>query len=372
MFLLISIFIPVVFAAIGILTAGASKLGNREVRLAPRENQPEQIPKPEQRPRNDVFVANNNPINTAIIDLDSDSFQVRSRAIETLKEHLQKLITDSKFDELRGFITRLRELNPNLEVRARARSIVNPSDLQNKLNNIPLDKQRDYVNVLARTGIISEDVISENAAIRARGAERSSHPALLAFLARDPSISVKHAVAGNRNTASATLDTLVQEQDIVIWFCIASHSNASRPAITTALAGLAREPNNDIREYVSRHPDATADILAPLAHRDQAKNVRLNVAGHQNITPAIFTILLQDPDKDVRATAVRNPQITAALLSTAAGDQDRDVRLAVTFHRNTTDATLTNLLQDQEADVRFHAQNSLDLRRLERENRGNN
>ena len=69
---------------------------------------------------------NDNQINAAITELDSDNYRERDSATQRLREHRQALVVAGQFNELETFITRLQKIqNPSLEVSQRIEKLLN-------------------------------------------------------------------------------------------------------------------------------------------------------------------------------------------------------------------------------------------------------
>ena len=168
--------------------------------------------------------------------------------------------------------------------------------------------------------------------------DRRMPPTALAGLARDPEPEVRWRVAGNNATPSA------------------------------ALAELARDLDQVVRREVVRNDATSPAVLAELA-RDLEPEVRRQVAWNKATPPAALAELARDPDPQVWRWAARlaepacDPEVVrqrvaqnAATppvgLTELARDPDPEVRREVAWNDATPPAVLAGLARDPEPEVR--------------------
>ena len=125
-----------------------------------------------------------------------------------------------------------------------------------------------------------------------------------------------------------------------------------------ALAELANDKNDDVREAVAGHENTPAYVLGELA-KDENNEVRKAVAGNESTPAHVLPELANDKNDDVRKAVAGNKNTPAYVLAELAKDENNDVRKAVAGNKNTPENELLELTSDYNNSVRKTALSQL-------------
>ena len=140
----------------------------------------------------------------------------------------------------------------------------------NKQENRQENRQVDYGATLEHSEFLStQDSFSREEIAK----QKDTSPELLALLAKDEDVGVRHAVAQNLNTSPATLTLLAKmdEEDTHLRKCVAKNPNTP----PKALAVLARDKDWDVLECVARNPNIPLKTLASLFEYNIRYNIKI-------------------------------------------------------------------------------------------------
>jgi len=127
------------------------------------------------------------------------------------------------------------------------------------------------------------------------------------------------------------------------------------------LYSLSQQQDWRIRRAVAGNRRSPADLLKQLAS-DPDLRIRIAVATNLTSPESIHMLLVDDPDKAVRSVVARFEYVSARVLDRLARDADADIRYEVAGNWNTSPATLKYLRGDTFEQVRRRALQELDRR----------
>ena len=126
-------------------------------------------------------------------------------------------------------------------------------------------------------------------------------------------------------------------------------NNPNAPA--EALAKLAEDSNESIREFAAKNPSTPAEALEKLAE-DKYRLARRSVAKNPSTPAVVLAKLAKDEDYDVRRNVAENLKTPVEVLANLVDDEVAYVRYGVAGNPNTPNEALKKLTDDEDFFVR--------------------
>ncbi len=190
--------------------------------------------------------------------------------------------------------------------------------------------------------------VSENV-----GAPESARSAALELLASSDVPEVKRAVAKNKLTPPAVLDSLTKEANSLLLGIISAN-----PATPTAtLANLAKSDYWDVRCGVAGNPSAPPPTLLALSRdmdADWGEFIRKSVAGNPATPQAAFKLLVKDKNWQIRAAIAENMATPEAIFEILAKDKEYSVREHVARNFLASASALEMLSTDKNDNIKMY------------------
>jgi hypothetical protein len=181
------------------------------------------------------------------------------------------------------------------------------------------------------------------------GSKFGCPPELLTDIAKNPDWRVRSGLLDNPHTSLEVLEHLLGTQEATELASVQQLSSADAPP--EVLDQLARHPNAEVRMAVARHPTITPALLGWLV-TDGTKEVRRFVANNPRANPADIDLLVKaGSTPDLMQLSEPNPEMEVSVLDTLSRKGLWAQQLVVR-HPNTSPDTLGRLVCAAEPKIR--------------------